>query len=461
MNKLMDNAACTGVSVDMAESIAALIQTYLVQKDNDAFESEGKKYLINALQNYTDKQQKVALLLPGFPCKSPNCIDKSFSAMPDYGEVLAIQRLDNLCNEINRIYPPGSQLTIVSDGTTFSDVVQVDRDAKEGYKHALRSLTATNNISWADLSSLLPELKENRSDDDTRKALVRGIAKGARPYQRFIEKVKSDPQQVAMHDKMCSYLYHDINLERFSDDSRDQYLKTISDKAYQMMYRGKALNHGLEKAFPHHIRLSVHQYNNAGPKFTISLSGETSTALSPWHSVPLRLTDGRIILLPHAIAKELNIALVTCQKRNWLYLEVEQPGASKLSFEIIKSPAFGISVSDPNKTGFAGITTEFVEALCLDFGFVCFKSDNAQAIENIKHICQQADNLIYSGTGDAQEPAARTMAASHLPKPSANTIKSICQQSDLLVVNRNKVTSGDAEIQTLFDNLNSRESERA
>ncbi|MCJ8274766.1 MAG: L-tyrosine/L-tryptophan isonitrile synthase family protein, partial [Psychrosphaera sp.] len=335
------------------------------------------------------------LILPGFPCKSPNDVDKTFSAMPDYGEVIAIERLDKLCFDLNAIYAPRSKLTILSDGTTFADVVQVSDQTKQLYKLALRDITVTENIAWADLSSILPEINVNEPDDKLRKALLKTVAKGPRPFEKFVDKVKKDPAQSKVHDKMCSYLYHDINLERFSEQCRDGYLASISEKAYQMMYRGKALNQGIQNTFPNHIRLSVHAYDNAGPKFTVILNPNSTKAIAPWHSVPVRLLNGQFVQLPHSIAKERLLALVTWQGQHWFYLEVDSVSLTELTYQIVKGPKFGLRISEPKKLGYQHFAAGFLQKLSEDFGFVILKEAPIEAQDDLVDFCQPYGDIYH------------------------------------------------------------------
>ncbi|WP_299489545.1 L-tyrosine/L-tryptophan isonitrile synthase family protein [uncultured Shewanella sp.] len=353
-----------------------VLQSYLVSHEKDQFTLKGREFARQQIQYFMAQNKPLEFILPGFPCKSPNVIDKSFSAMPDLGEVLAIERLDTLCCALNEIYPHGSSVTILSDGTTFADVVHVEDEVKDQYKTALRQLCVTENIQWADLMDLLPEaqLAQITDSDSLRKALLKGISTGPRSFEKFVKKVSDSPEQTEVHDKLCSYLYHDVCIERFSDGDRDQYLESISDKAYQMMYRGRALSAGIDKVYPHHIRLSVHAYDNSGPKFTVSLSSDTSKVVSPWHSVPVRLLTGEYVQLSHGIAKQKCVVNVTHAGHNWCYLEVAGPQLQGFVFELIKAPAFGLKISDPQQLGYGCLPSEFLQQLSEQFGFILLKN---------------------------------------------------------------------------------------
>src|SRR4029453_628170 len=75
--------------------------------------------------------EPVHLLLPAFPAKSPNP-KKVLGRLPDKAEELALGFLQDVCNEISDIYPPGARITICSDGRVFSDLVGVsDQDVTD------------------------------------------------------------------------------------------------------------------------------------------------------------------------------------------------------------------------------------------------------------------------------------------------------------------------------------------
>ncbi|MFT4925113.1 MAG: pyoverdine/dityrosine biosynthesis protein Dit1/alpha-ketoglutarate-dependent taurine dioxygenase [Phenylobacterium sp.] len=404
--------------------IVALIQRYLVAGDNDQFLAQGCISLLEQVRHFTARQQQLEFILPGFPCKSPNDIDKTFSALPDYGEAMAIERLDTFCGQLNNLYMPGAEVTILSDGTTFADVVEVSDQVQSQYNQALRTLTVTENIVWADLSAVVPGVVSgvvpggvpgvvsgdaDKSADDLRKALVKPIANGARSFEKFVATVQRDPKQADVHDKLCSYLYHDVNLERFSGGDRDNYLELINEKAYLMMYRGKALSHGIEQAFPDHIRLSVHQYDNSGPKFTFGLSANSSTSIAPWHSVPVRLLNGQFVQLPHSIAKEWPLAKVTYQQQNWCYIEVPIPELAKLTYEVVKGPKFGLKLTDPTGKAYSFLTTEFMQKLSEDFGFVVLKDAPIEEQTDLVNFCQPFGEIYQWKFGPV-----------HVVKPEAN-----------------------------------------
>lgn len=350
--------------------VADIIGKYRVVADNDQFETTGRARLQESIARFTNANETIQLILPGFPCKSPNKVDKTFGVLPDMGEYLALQTLDKICDEINSVYAPGCELTILSDGTTFSDIVGVAEEDKNGYRGGLRTHAITHNIKWVQLTAFFDK---PMSDVNLRKQLIKQANSSVKTLDKFIERVKNDKALRAEHDKWCSYLYNDMSLERVSDVNRDEFLQALSDKAYQVMHRSKALSANIERCFPEHVRLSVHQYDNSGPKFTVTLSGNTKKAVQPWHSVPLLDTSGQFGLLPQGEVDKEHSALVTYQGRNWMYMAVGDPLLAQFSYEIVKKPRVGLVIRDTGKIGLEKLPREYLEWLTAQFGFVVIK----------------------------------------------------------------------------------------
>lgn len=371
------NTAQVNNATQLIPKIIAVIQGYLAQVEGDQFAPVGARLLEQNIESFVSNHEPLQFILPGFPCKSPNQKSKSFSRLPDYGEVIAIERLDRFCADLREVYSPGAEVVILSDGTTFNDVVQVSSEDKNAYRQALRTLTVTENIQWRELPDIIPNLSAEAAatlkDEDIRQKLEHNLTRGKGGIAAFIKEVKKSPSLMKTHDKLCSYLYYDVNLELFSDGDRDAFLASIADKAHMMMFRGKALSHAIEGAFPRHIRLSVHQYNNEGPKFTFALAAQQNQSVSPWHTVPVRTLAGNYILLPHSLALEKQLVLVKYAEHNWLYMEVADAQLQQFEYEVVKAPKFGLQVTPIGDVSPTSISSEILSQWAAEFGFVVLK----------------------------------------------------------------------------------------
>jgi pyoverdine/dityrosine biosynthesis protein Dit1 len=74
------------------------------------------------VQTHIKNNKIIPLVLPAFPMKSNNRMDKVLSPLPDLGEELGLARLANLCRDIKAVYPPGAVVVIVTDGICYNGV---------------------------------------------------------------------------------------------------------------------------------------------------------------------------------------------------------------------------------------------------------------------------------------------------------------------------------------------------
>lgn len=87
---------------------------------NDEWETTGKEYFFEVVDFFTSRNIKLEACLPAFPCKSQNTL-KVGGDLPDKGEELSFRHLKFFIDKVNKLYPPGIKLWIVSDGHVFSD----------------------------------------------------------------------------------------------------------------------------------------------------------------------------------------------------------------------------------------------------------------------------------------------------------------------------------------------------
>ncbi len=64
--------------------------------------------------------RSVRMVLPAFPFKSPNRVDKTLGSLPDLGEEIALAHLNGLCEMIRDVYDKGAYVYIASDGLVYN-----------------------------------------------------------------------------------------------------------------------------------------------------------------------------------------------------------------------------------------------------------------------------------------------------------------------------------------------------
>lgn len=124
---------------DLASAVAEMYVRHL--KHTTAYDKfdEGRRGFEATVGQFVTRGLPVQAVLPAFPCKSCNR-EKAFSCLPDLGEVLALQQLALFCDEVKKVYSPGMEVWIVSDGHVFSDCVNVNDAEVDEYNAELKRL---------------------------------------------------------------------------------------------------------------------------------------------------------------------------------------------------------------------------------------------------------------------------------------------------------------------------------
>jgi len=80
----------------------------------------GKQVFLPLVEEAVEKGAPIKMVLPAFPCKSTNKVEKVIGTLPDLGEELALTHLNGLCESITDIYEHGAEVVITSDGLVYN-----------------------------------------------------------------------------------------------------------------------------------------------------------------------------------------------------------------------------------------------------------------------------------------------------------------------------------------------------
>lgn len=119
-NSLPQNDASGQVTTaifDILESFS------LQQQGNDVF--LGREVFGPCVRRHIAAGRRIPMVLPAFPAKSVNTTDKVLGPSPDFGEELALDRLNDLCTRIQNVYEPGAMILIATDGACYNGNVSV------------------------------------------------------------------------------------------------------------------------------------------------------------------------------------------------------------------------------------------------------------------------------------------------------------------------------------------------
>ena len=104
----------------MAVDILKVIESYGVDYEKNGASWKGLESFVPTVMAQVEKQEPIRMILPAFPFKSPNSVDKVLGIMPDFGEELALAHLNGLCENIAQVYEPGADVYISSDGLVYN-----------------------------------------------------------------------------------------------------------------------------------------------------------------------------------------------------------------------------------------------------------------------------------------------------------------------------------------------------
>ncbi|KAH0551212.1 hypothetical protein GP486_007470, partial [Trichoglossum hirsutum] len=254
-------------------------------------------------------QEPVRMVLPGFPFKSPNRVEKVLGALPDRGEEVALAHLENLCRAVDEIYEGGSQLVIVSDGLVYNDLLGVSDEDVWAYGSALRHFAHRedfNHIHFVRLRDLLGIPASENGDLDKERFLKEAPYLRKRLYEENIPS-SFDPSVLIAEDEdtrmtYCGYIKFLVKDLACTTQSNRAGAKAVSKSrikrrneeiAKKMICRGKAFASLIEKMFPDSVRLSIHPSSEA-TKISVSLIPESGSTMTPWHSSLAVKVDGSV-----------------------------------------------------------------------------------------------------------------------------------------------------------------------
>lgn len=119
-------AICPLTARSKAERIMDIVETYgSHERTTAAGEWLGRSSFTPRVQAHIVANRAIPMVLPAFPMKSNNRMDKVLGTLPDLGDELGLARLANLCRDIKAVYPPGAIVVIVTDGICYNGTIRL------------------------------------------------------------------------------------------------------------------------------------------------------------------------------------------------------------------------------------------------------------------------------------------------------------------------------------------------
>ncbi|OBA23381.1 hypothetical protein METBIDRAFT_36311 [Metschnikowia bicuspidata var. bicuspidata NRRL YB-4993] len=305
---------------------------------------EGRESFIENVRFFTSRQIPIEAVLPAFPCKTQNR-DKAQEGKPDMGEELALRRIIDFVQAVNKVYAPGMKFYIVSDGHVFSDCIGVDDNVVDTYTAQLIEMYERikpedfNGIFFKGLNDCFKSSSKNviathledikidhhldtmvdEETDVNRKILMFGCDDNDNLLR---EQIKTPGHaRLFLYRGFNKFMSEDLGRTTAAQKmSGKKFKKMVSLVSYEMIRRNDAYSNLVELVFPFHLRLSIHAHPNCGPKFGIRLlnpeicstgchnQDEEDRLLhipTPWHNAIFKVSDApKMIISPAKLARE-------------------------------------------------------------------------------------------------------------------------------------------------------------
>lgn len=258
---------------------------------------------LTQVYTHVKANRAIKMALPAFPFKSPNTKIKVLGRLPDKAEEFALAHLNGLCAAIKDIYEPGAELTIVSDGIVYNDLLSVPDSDVWAYGEALRELAKNKGfeyIRFSRLGDLVPMSVPQSLDEVSYVANATNFRVGL--MNNFGSKDWNVSDKIAEDEDICltyrgylKFLLTDL-AEKYpvSDNfSKSKFKKGTESIAKQMLVRGQAFARAVREKFGGHVRLSIHPSTGQN-KVSVSTLPTDSSYTTPWHcTLGIRL-DGTV-----------------------------------------------------------------------------------------------------------------------------------------------------------------------
>jgi pyoverdine/dityrosine biosynthesis protein Dit1 len=228
----------------------------------DQYQQTGKAILEQKIMSYVANNETINFVMLGFPFKSTNSRDKVLGILPDKAEEVTLMNFQQFNEQIKTVYPPGVNITMVSDGYVFNDILYVHDKLVEAYQDVSMDMGRDAPMTWYNLQ----DFYSGRSLANKREKLISHF--GVTP-EKLEQDILMNPDVNYLYRGMIRFMDEELADKPY--DSGNQLHKAAKKLAREMMFRNEAYSNLVRKEFPQHIRLSMHPSVNNGAKYSFQL----------------------------------------------------------------------------------------------------------------------------------------------------------------------------------------------
>jgi pyoverdine/dityrosine biosynthesis protein Dit1 len=297
----------TGDSTVNAEILADQVLNIIFDKrrllPNEATaeinEHEEQKAHFDRIFAYVEAGEKIQMILPAFPVKSPNR-NKTLTHLPDYAERHAFQQLSILCDDIKSIYSPGVEFTICSDGRVFSDLLRISDEHVTEYGETLRSMVEESHPGVFTFFNLDKVYNSISCFDTMREDLMVNYGEA---LSDLVYRTKTEPHAKSMYLGITRFIFEDFSgIDPFKKLARNAIQKAAKSVSYRVIQRSNAWSKLLKEQYPKAVRLSIHPQFRVSEKIGIYLGDVENSWVTPWHSVAV-IDEDRVLFMKRSDAE--------------------------------------------------------------------------------------------------------------------------------------------------------------
>lgn len=274
------------------------------------------------LENYVKQGKPVEMIIAAFPFKSLSR-NKCVSEHADMAETTCIKYLDNMLDEIKKVYEPGGRLHIFSDGYIFSSIEGNPTDSSTAlYAKELKEIIRNNNSDGTIQMHTLTDL----FGEDYITSRNKIFSEHGQTVEQIRERVLYDPVLANDYCGIKRFVYEELGgIEQYADLTNTRRQKLSKRLAYETVQASEAWTSFLQGAMPESLRLSCHPQNYDSPnKIGIWLGKSKDNWLTPWMGVAVKTGEDNYTLMQNLQAKELGLKLVRNNKGIPSYYEIPE-----------------------------------------------------------------------------------------------------------------------------------------
>ncbi|CAG8273097.1 unnamed protein product [Penicillium salamii] len=289
-----------------AEEIINIVETYgSHERTTAAGEWLGRASFTPRVETHVAANRAIPMVLPAFPMKSNNRMDKVLGALPDLGEELGLARLVNLCRDIKAVYAPGAIVVIVTDGICYNDLTGIPDEEVWDYGNRLRKIAVEKGYACIQFHRIMNMLDlysgAQISKDEyvklanmSRNEIHRRCGRPGFDVDKFL---KSDEDYLRTYNGYDKFMKVDLKFSPVTKDCAGpkQYKKRIKSIAKKMIVRGVEYAELVRQIYPDSLRLSIHPSSGQTKLSCPLIPQKDSFSMSPWHCSVAVLVDGKFI----------------------------------------------------------------------------------------------------------------------------------------------------------------------